>query len=323
MILISLLKKIGMEGLEIVLKQAHLDKSINGVLKVIHKDLFGQKEEVEKKTFLSYDDISTKTRQKVIHAFSENVFYWPGGLTGYPYTDDYHKIMYEICKYKGIPCTSFFSDDKKDAINELLLKSSIEDFLRTIELFIYVRKIDKSPGSQNRLDKTIRDINDIFRIDKIGYEIVNERIIRKDSELLQEQVIKQTISLLYANDFKGPLEEFQEALNHYMLNEYEDTIHKANKAFESTMKSVLTKIKFDFNQKDTASKLIQKLCDNGIIYPYMQSLFQGLPTIRNDQGGHGQGLDLKVVNQSYAELSLNLAGSFIIFLVKRYHEQKK
>ncbi len=291
---------------------------------MIHKDLYGQKAEIEKKMFFSYDEISSETRQKVICVLSENVFFGKiGGLSGKPITDDYHKLMYEICKYEGKPCTSSYLDDKKDAINELLLKGSIEEFLRTIELFIYIRKIDQNQGSQERLSHTITDINDIFKISKIGYEIVNERIIRKDSEFLHEQVIKQTVNLLYTNEFKGPFEEFQEALDHYMLKEYDDTIHKANKAFESTMKSVLTKLNINFSQKETANKLIQILSANGIIYTYMQSLFQGLPTIRNDQGGHGQGLDPKVVNQSYAELSLNLAGTFIVFLITRYQEMTK
>jgi hypothetical protein len=289
---------------------------------MIHKDLFGQKEEIEKKTFLSYDEIPTKTRQKVIYVFSENVLYWPGGMTGFPHTDDYHKTMYEICKYKGISCTSFFSDDKKDAINELLLKGSIEDFFRIIELFIYVRTIDKDPGSQDRLNKTIRDINNIFRIDKIGYEIVKGRIIRKDSEFLHEQVIKQTINLLYTNDFKGPLEEFQKALDHYMKKEYKDTIQEANNSFESTMKSILAKRHITFKQDGTADLLLDYLKENGVIFSYTKSLFQGLPKLRNNQNGHGQGIDPKEVNQSYAELALNLAGTFIVFMVIRYQEMK-
>jgi len=42
---------------------------------MIHKDLFNQKEEIEKKTFLSSDNIPTETRQKVIFVISENVFF--------------------------------------------------------------------------------------------------------------------------------------------------------------------------------------------------------------------------------------------------------
>lgn len=108
---------------------------------------------------------------------------------------------------------------------------------------------------ESRLNNTINDINEIFRIDKIGYEIVNERIIRKDSEFLQEQVIKNTITLLHTNDFKGPHEEFQKALDHYMKKEYKDTIQEANNSFESTMKSIITKRNITFKQDANADLL--------------------------------------------------------------------
>lgn len=290
---------------------------------MIHKDLFGQQEEIERKQLFSYDNIPTETRQKVFYVITENVYSFEtisAGI-GNPVTYDYHNLRYEICKYKGILNISNKFDNQK-AINEWIISCTVEDFLITIELFIDLRKKEKSLGLNQRLYNTINDINDIFKIDKIGYEIVSERIIRKDSEFLQEQVIKTTINLLYTNDFNGPLEEFQKALDHYLRKEYKDTIQEANNSFESTMKSVLTKLNTNFNQSDVASKLIEKLCEKEIIYPYNQSLFQGLPTIRNNQSGHGQGIDPKVINKSYAELALNLAGSFIVFLINRYQELK-
>jgi hypothetical protein len=66
--------------------------------------------------------------------------------------------------------------------------------------------------------------------------------------------------------------------------------------------------------------LLDVLSKNGIIYPYTKPMLQGLPTIRNKQSGHGQGIDPIEVSQSYAELALNLAGTFIIFLITRYQE---
>ena len=178
--------------------------------------------------------------------------------------------------------------------------------------------------------KTINEINEIFRIDRIGYEIVDYKIIKCSSEYLKDDVIKQTISLLKLNDFKGPLEEFDNALNHFLKKEYKDTIHKANNSFESTMKSILIKLNIDFDpQKDSANQLLKILYDNDVIYTHTQDftnnlrqVLQGLPTIRNNQSGHGQGLDPIKIHKSYAELSLHLAGSFIVFLISRYDEMK-
>jgi hypothetical protein len=297
---------------------------------MIYKDLYGQKEEIEIKQFLSYDDIPKETRQKVFFVISEYGYHFGKTTTTlYKTVNDLPKLKYEICKHKGVSdlrtnscIVPFFSMSTyvDPEINVWIINCPIVDFLRTIEIFVYLKSLDNSRGSDQRLFNTIKDINDLFKLDKIGYEIVNERIIRKDSEFLQEQVIKQTISLLYTNDFNGPLEEFQKALDHYLVKEYKDTIQEANNSFESTMKSVLIKLRINFNQKDTASKLVDTLCDKNIIYPYTKSLFLGLPTIRNNQSGHGQGIDPREVSQNYAELALNLAGTFIVFLITRYQE---
>ena len=216
------------------------------------------------------------------------------------------------------------------SINKWLLECSVIDFLRTIEIFIYIKKKYKISDDIKILAKAINEINDIFRIDRIGYEIVNGKIIIYGSEYLNDNVTKQTISLLNSSDFKGPLEEFEKALNHYLKKEYKDTIQEANNSFESTMKSILTKLGLKFDpQVDNASKLLQILYDNDVIYIHTQEftnnlkkMLQGLPTIRNKQSGHGQGLDSIEIYKSYAGLSLHLAGSFIVFLINRYDELK-
>ena len=84
------------------------------------------------------------------------------------------------------------------------------------------------------------------------------------------------------------------------------------------MKSILTKRNITFKQDSNADLLLDYLKENGVIYSYTKPLFQGLPKLRNNQSGHGQGIDLKEVNQSYAELALNLAGTFIVFLITIY-----
>jgi len=296
---------------------------------VIYKDLYGQKEEIEKKTFLSYDDILTETRQRVYDIIYDNVLenhtilsiaYIPGkGII--QNTDDYRTLWHEIRKHKRIPHI-YDSEDVQEKVYRWIMKCSVVDLLQTIDLFIRIKKNETQHEPNERLYNTINGINDLFNLDKIGYEIVNEKIIRKDSEFLHEQVIKQTINLLYTNDFKGPLVEFQKALDHYLMKEYKDTIQEANKSFESTIKSVLTKRDISFNQSGSADLLLDVLSNNKIIPAYTKPMFQGLPKLRNNESAHGQGIDPKEINQSYAELALNLAGSFIVFLINRYQELK-
>ena len=301
---------------------------------VVFKNLFGQKEEIDKKDFFNYDNISAETRQKIFFIINENGYYKDyeskrrSITTQKVLISDLYKLKYQICKHKGIEKINNLGYCN-DSINDWLKKCSVIDFLRTIEIFLWIRINDKTDNNKERLDRTIKEINEIFDIDKIGYEIIDNKIIRKDSKYLHKEVIKETISLLYAHDFKGPLEEFEKALETYLKKDYKTSIAEANKAYESTMKSILTKLGITYSQTDTASKLIKHLYDNNVIFTQTESftnnlttILQGLPTIRNNQGGHGQGLDPKKVYKSYTEFALHLCGSFIVFLIHRYEEVK-
>ncbi|MCK5642055.1 MAG: abortive infection family protein [Gammaproteobacteria bacterium] len=294
---------------------------------MIFKDLFGQKEENEKKSIIN-EKIPINTRQKISFVIMEYGFH-AGPFNLGDRVNDLNSLRYQICKHKGIPN---INDEilVEKSINKWLLKCSVIDFLRTIEIFIYIKEKYRTSDDIKIRANVINEINDIFRIDRIGYEIVNGKIIIYGSEYLNDNVTKQTISLLNSSDFKGPLEEFEKALNHYLKKEYKDTIQEANNSFESTMKSILTKLGIKFDpQVDNASKLLQILYDNDVIYIHTQEftnnlkkMLQGLPTIRNKQSGHGQGLDSIEIYKSYAGLSLHLAGSFIVFLINRYDELK-
>ncbi len=113
------------------------------------------------------------------------------------------------------------------------------------------------------------------------------------------------------------------------MEKFKQLVKEANKAFESTLKSILIKLKIPFDENGTAKDLLKIFYEKDIIYPHMESftnnvveILKGLPTLRNKQGGHGQGLTPQKLNESYAELSLYLSASFIVFLIKRYKEIK-
>lgn len=296
---------------------------------VIFKNLFGQKEEIEKKDYFDYDKIPQETRQKISFVIKENGYIIGNRFDIFPERrDDLSNLRYQICKHKGIPNINDEISDR-DSINSWLIRCSTIDFLRSIEIFLNIRQNDNTQGSFDRLQQATQEINDIFDIDRIGYEIIESKIIRRDSKYLHKEAIKQTISLLQSHSFKGPLEEFDKALSNYLEKDYKGAISEANKAYESTMKSILTKLGVVYNPSDTASALIKKFYDNDLIFSHTESftnnlneILKGLPTIRNRQGGHGQGLDPQEVDKSYAEFALHLCGSFIVFLISRYEEKK-
>lgn len=53
------------------------------------------------------------------------------------------------------------------------------------------------------------------------------------------------------------------------------------------------------------------------------SLESGLPTLRNNVAGHGQGEHIVDVPDEFAEYALNLAASNMVFLMKLYEKAEK
>ncbi|WP_395939560.1 DUF7014 domain-containing protein [Clostridium sp. DJ247] len=85
---------------------------------------------------------------------------------------------------------------------------------------------------------------------------------------------------------------------------------------------------YDHNRL-TASGLIGLLKDNGIFDSFqddnlnkLTGILTGLPVIRNRQAGHGDGIETNEVERSYASFALNLAGSYIVFMLDRYYEKQ-
>ena len=96
----------------------------------IFKNLFGQKEEIDKKDYFEYDKIQQETRQKVSFVIKENA-YVVGvdriGIHPEPH-EDLGNLRYQICKHKGIPNINDEISDR-DAINSWLIRCPVIDFL--------------------------------------------------------------------------------------------------------------------------------------------------------------------------------------------------
>ena len=75
---------------------------------------------------------------------------------------------------------------------------------------------------------------------------------------------------------------------------------------------------------DTAKTLIATCLNNGLLPQYLESQFSslrsllesGVQTIRNRNGGHGQGADPVVVPEYMARYALNLTATTVLFFVE-------
>lgn len=165
-----------------------------------------------------------------------------------------------------------------------------------------------------------KELNQRFRENGIGYEFMDGILIRKDSEILHEEVTKPALYLLQEQEFKGALQEFLQAHDHYRKGHYGDSILNAGKAFESTMKTIAGKESWALTGRENASNLVALLITNGVIPDYLQTTLLALATLRNKVAGHGQGAEPVAVPEHFVNYALHLCGTNIVMLIESYRE---
>jgi hypothetical protein len=172
-------------------------------------------------------------------------------------------------------------------------------------------------------EQAVEDLNKRFRENGMGYEFAGGILLRKDSQLLHEEVTKPALHLLQAEGFDGALEEFLKAHDHYRKGNYGDSILNAGKAFESAMKTIGVKESWGLSGKENASNLIALLISKQVIPGYLQNTLIGLATLRNTLAGHGQGAAPIAVPEHFVNYSLHLCGTNIVMLIEAYKAYKK
>lgn len=228
----------------------------------------------------------------------------------------------ELDKYERYP-------DRK-LLDAFMEEKDLERSLDIIEMAFHCANIQvANPEYYGRtdgrahVDSCIEELNARFKEHGVGFSFVNNEIIRVDSDVLHNEVVKPAIHFLSVPGFEGPQEEFFAAHDHYRHGFYKEALNEANKAFESTMKVICDQKGWDYKKGDTAKKLITVCMDNGLFPSYYQShlsalanlLEGGVPTIRNNEGGHGQGGVVKTIDPHIVSYTLHMAASAIVLLV--------
>ena len=128
------------------------------------------------------------------------------------------------------------------------------------------------------------------------------------------------------------LSEYHDALIEWAQGKTDDAILHSSHAVESVMKFILKDM--DITVKDTAtpSALIFEITKANILpEPYkdfwdkLNQGIQGVITIRNKApgAGHGPAPGARHPDKDLAEYAVNLAGSNILFLVRRWRDIKR
>ena len=189
-------------------------------------------------------------------------------------------------------------------------------------------------------DEAIDELNHRFREHGVGYQYESGLIIRVDSEFIHSEVVKPALEMLSDPMYEGANAEFLKAHEHYRTQRYEECMNECLKAFESCIKAICIKRQWTYNDGDTISHLIDIVFDKELIPAFMESHFTGLrkaldvrkglrsalesgvPPLRNNCSGHGQGREEVTVPEYMAAYTLHLTASNILFLAKANEEIK-
>ena len=177
----------------------------------------------------------------------------------------------------------------------------------------------------------VAELNERFRRAGFGYRYEGGQIFRIDTEFMEQEATLPALAFLSDRRFSGADQEFRAAHEHLKAGEFKDCAVDALNAFESTMKAICDAKGWKYQKGARASDLVKVLRDNRLFPDFLDQSFDqllatlksGLPTVRNETGGHGQGSKPVDVPEYVAVYALNLAASKIRLLYEAFKASEK
>ena len=280
-----------------------------------------------------YNKLAHELRVQIVHivqdAFGEDNY---GARSA---ADAYEFIKQTLCReYGRFELVERPKSDQQSVFNFFLQEDSVERALDVVELCF---KMIENVIAQNRTYKyntvckiepaaAIAELNERLKEHGVGFQFESNELIRIDSEFIHAEAVKPTLTVLRGSGFKGANEEFLLAHEHYRHGRHKECLVDCLKAFESTMKAICKLRGWPTQPSDTAKSLIATCFTNGLLPAYLESQFaslrslleSGVPTVRNKNGGHGQGAEPIAVPAYMARYSLNMTATSILFLVEAH-----
>jgi hypothetical protein len=290
-----------------------------------------------------YDNLPEALRVQIIHIWQDTLGKDVDYFSYHKNVEFAYKLIVDtLCREYGLFCLP--SHDKysdrmylKELANFLLNEKDIEKIIDVIELsFKVINNFTRDYDYLNRnngsklADDAIDELNYRFKEHGIGFQFVENEIIRIDSELLHSEAVKPALKLLNQKNYKGAEEEFLSAYEHYRHGKNKESLNDCLKAFESTMKAICDKHKWQYKSGDNAKNLIQICFDKNLIPSFWQAQFTSLrsmlessiPTGRNKLSGHGQGTDPVIIPDYLVAYMLHMTASTLVFLTTAEKEIK-
>jgi len=297
-----------------------------------------RRDEAGRPDVYQYDNLPLEFRVQVIHIWVDAIGPWYPARPHSRYVRRFHAsnalwqaIHDQLVREFGVFSLAKAHDNPCVQCRDYLQEADSKKALDTIDFtFSFIDRAVRQVRDEEWLrtdvkltaDEAIAQLNYRFREHGIGWQFQDGKLRRADSDYIHEEVVKEALWVLRHSSFRGPAQEFETAHQHYRAGRYEDAIANALKAFESTIKVVCDARGWPHDPNATASQLIKVVFDRGLVPAEMQSHFSGLrttlegglPTVRNRQAAHGQGVLLRTVPDYLAAYALHLAAANIVLL---------
>lgn len=279
----------------------------------------------------TYDDFNSSLRNQICYVIDDVL----GIQDRAELIRNYERICQVLRREYGVSRLVRDIHDRSSAYEELTqfvkIARDVDQVLDAIELCFKVSEYyrDKAyaygypkEDSEPWIDTCISEINTRFKEHGKGYEVSGGMVMRIDSEFLHAEAVKPAISFLNQVAYVGPRDEFFGAYEHYRHGNLKEALNDALKAFESTIKFVLELRGWEYDKAFSAKKLLGVLLANNFLPSYHQNhlnalstlLESSVPTIRNKEGGHGQGSEVSEVEPEIAAYVLHMTASAIVML---------
>jgi HEPN domain-containing protein len=266
----------------------------------------------------SYDPIPSTIRSQLKQMFLEGVRNLDVGR----YDDVFklshnaiEEIVFALRREYGIDKLSTRGVNKLEELLNFVEDCETDRFLDCVELFV-LNVLSEYELSARRKQSYVCEINHRFKESGLGYEVIDAKVVRIDSQILHVEILKPTLLALSKQAWlSGAEQEIQRAFANFRSNDNKGAVVEALKAFESVMKAILTKRAWSFNSGDPSSRLIAACFEHGLVPDYLQSHFSslksllqsGVPAVRNKSAAHGQGSTVADLPDHFASYVLYTA----------------
>lgn len=230
-------------------------------------------------------------------------------------------------------------------ILSFLFSCSDEHFLDAIEYLFQLPNYQELSMSE---EVVVEQINEFLSIDNLPYYVTKKvwidykgtdrfgneskfsklgepvRVVCKESEILHQNAIIPTLSLLRGEGLNNVNSEFLGALKDYRHGNYRDALTKSNSALESMMKVICSKRKYKYSEHDASNKLLKTIIENSDLDSFWEQPIQIISTIRNRySSSHGAGTKSKEASENICNFVINMTASVMIFLDEKFLKSKR